>query len=196
MIVTDALSFISGRAVVWVKNANFADDYPTVKEKCGLIDDMGKFIVPPIYDNIQYIGGTNIAVNIGYEVHETYEESGKWGVIDLNNNILIPFKYTNILCWEQYDYFSVEYEGKWGIINLCDEIVIPFEYDWLSYSDKYGWIIAELKGKFGCITVNGEIIVPFVYDDIMLHEAEKLIPVKYGQQAFYIDRNSGHRILL
>ncbi len=49
MIVTDALRFISGRAVVWVKNADFADDYPTAKERCGLIDDMGKFIVPPIY---------------------------------------------------------------------------------------------------------------------------------------------------
>lgn len=82
-------------------------------------------------------------------------------MIDLNNNILIPFKYTDIFCWEQYGYFSGEYEDNWGIINLCDEIVIPFEYNWLSYPDKYG-----------CITVNREVVVPFIYDDITLYEAE------------------------
>lgn len=38
--------------------------------------------------------------------------------------------------------------------------------------------------------------MPFIYDDIMLYGAETLIPVKYGEQAFYIDRNSRQRVLL
>jgi len=194
MIVTDALRFINGRAIVWVKNTNFADDYPTVKEKCGLIDDMGEFIVPPIYDNMMYAGGTNVTVNIGFEDHEEYQISGKWGVVDLDNHILIPRKYTDICPWEN-GLYAVEYQGKWGAINISEETIIPFEYDWLSCPDKYGWIVAKFKDKYGCI-INREVVVPFIYDDITLYEAEKLIPVKYGQQAFYIDRDSGHRLLL
>ncbi len=62
MFFVDQWPFIDGRAIVWVKDTVFADDYPDVKEKCGLINDNGEFIIPPIYDNMQYAGGTNIAV--------------------------------------------------------------------------------------------------------------------------------------
>lgn len=64
-IVTMAYPFINGFAVVWVKNTIFSDNYSCCCEKCGLINDKGEFIIPPIYDNMQYDGGTNIAVNVG-----------------------------------------------------------------------------------------------------------------------------------
>jgi hypothetical protein len=86
IIITTAYPFIKEAAVVWVQNSILSDNYSCCREKCGLINDKGEFIIPPIYDNIKYNGGANIAVNIGFEEHESYEESGKWGVIDLNNN--------------------------------------------------------------------------------------------------------------
>ena len=196
MFFVDAWSFIDGRAIVWVKDTVFADDYPDVKEKCGLINDNGEFIIPPIYDNMQYAGGTNIAVNVGFEEHETYQESGGWGVIDMDRHVLIPLKYTDIQICKESSLYIVEYERKWGIINVFEEIIVPLKYEWLSWPDKYGWILAKLGEKYGCITMKEEVVVPFIYDDIMLHGAENLIPVKYGKQAFYIDRNRGHRILL
>lgn len=194
IIVTTAYPFINGYAVIWVKNSNFSDDYSCCSEKCGLINDKGEFVISPIYDNMKYSGGTNVAVNIGFEEHETYEESGEWGVTDLDNHILIPLKYSEIYLWEN-GLYAVEFQKKWGVIDLSGNIVIPFEYDWISWPDQYGWIPALLQGKYGCITLEGEIIIPFIYDEMLGYTDSKLIPVKHGHQAYYIDRN-GHRVLL
>ena len=196
MIFVDAWPFIDGRAIVWVKDTVFADDYPCTKEKCGLINTSGEFLVPPIYDDMRYVGGTNIAVNIGFEEHDTYQESGKWGMIDMENHILIPLKYSDLHICKESPLYLVEYGSLWGIINVFEEIVIPLKYESLSWPDKYGWIVAKREGKYGCITMKEEIMMPFIYDDIMLYGAETLIPVKYGEQAFYTDRNSRQRVLL
>ena len=194
IIITTAYPFIKEAAVVWVQNSILSDNYSCCREKCGLINDKGEFIIPPIYDNIKYNGGANIAVNIGFEEHESYEESGKWGVIDLNNNILIPLKYSEIYLWEN-GLYAVEFLKKWGVIDISEKIIIPFEYDWISWSDQYGWIQALLQGKYGSITIEGEIMISFIYDDMLCCGDAQLIPVKHGNQAYYIDRN-GHRVLL
>ncbi|MFR3328643.1 MAG: WG repeat-containing protein [Odoribacter splanchnicus] len=192
MIITDAWPFIEERAIVWVKNTNFPDDYSCCKEKCGLIDVTGKFVIPPIYDNMQYIGGSNVAVNIGFEEHERYQMSGEWGVVNIDNQILIPLKYTEINLWEN-NLFAVEYDGKWGVINSLVKTIIPFEYDYISSPDEYGYIQALKNGKYGCIAENGKILIPFIYDDML--PGKELIPVKYGQQSYYINRD-GNRVLL
>ncbi|WP_259301060.1 WG repeat-containing protein [Bacteroides oleiciplenus] len=192
--VTTAYPFINGYAVIWTKNSNFPDDYSCCSEKCGLINDKGEFVIPPIYDNMLYSGGANVAVNIGFKEHERYETSGKWGVADLDNHILISPKYTDIYPWEN-GLYAVEFQKRWGVIDLSEKVIIPFEYDWISWSDQYGWITALLQGKYGCITLEGEIIIPFIYDEMLSCGNAELIPVKHGHQAYYIDRN-GHRVLL
>ena len=90
---------------------------------------------------------------------------------------------------------AVEFLKKWGVIDISEKIIIPFEYDWISWSDQYGWIQALLQGKYGSITIEGEIMIPFIYDEMLCCGDAQLIPVKHGNQAYYIDRN-GHRVLL
>lgn len=190
-IVTDVYPFIDAHAIVWVKSVY---DYDDVVEKCGLIDHTGEFVIPPIYDNMKYIGGNHVAVNIGFKDFEEFQITGEWGVIDLDNHILIPRKYTDMEPMKN-GLYVVEYQKKYGIINLSEEIIIPFEYDYLfPWPDKNGWIHAELKGKWGCITLEGKVVIPFIYDEIGSTN-EEVIPVRYGQQAYYINKD-GHRILL
>ena len=69
MIVTHAYPFVDGHAIIWVKNTNFTDNYSCCTEKCGLINEKGEFVIPPIYDNMKYDGGVNMAVNIGFKEH-------------------------------------------------------------------------------------------------------------------------------
>lgn len=38
-------------------------------------------------------------------------------------------------------------------------------------------------------------MIPFIYDEMLCCGDAQLIPVKHGNQAYYIDRN-GHRVLL
>ena len=67
MMIIDTYPFINGKAVVWVKDSVFTEDNSPVVAKCGLINNIDEFIIPPIYDNIQYIGTDTVAVNIGFK---------------------------------------------------------------------------------------------------------------------------------
>lgn len=164
MIFTTTYPYIDGKAIVWVENPYATDQIYVAKEKCGLINENSEFIILPEYDNMQYLGGEYIAVNIGFEEYETYQESGVWGVIDLNNNNLIPLKYTDIHCWIKYKMFAVEYDGKWGVINFDNEVVIQFEYDWISWPDEYGLIKAYKDNKEVYLNIRDTLFSHFLYD--------------------------------
>ena len=97
MMIIDTYPFINGKAVVWVKDSVFTEDNSPVVAKCGLINNIDEFIIPPIYDNIQYIGTDTVAVNIGFKEGKKYQYSGRWGIVDLNNQILVPLKYTDMI---------------------------------------------------------------------------------------------------
>lgn len=58
---------------------------------------------------MQYIGGTKMAVNIGFKDYETYQECGKRGVVDLSNHVLIPLKYSEINLLEN-GLYAVEFK--------------------------------------------------------------------------------------
>ena len=94
------------------------------------------------------------------------EYSGRWGIVDLNNQILVPLKYTDMICWEDGIMFSAEYRRKWGVINIKGEVIIPFKFDWISWPDKNGNIPACKAGKYGCLNMKGNVILPFVYDSV------------------------------
>lgn len=96
-----------------------------------------------------YRGGASVAVNIGFEDQKRYQISGGWGVIDFDNQILIPLRYTDICLWEN-NLYAVEYDGKWGVINSHGKTVIPFEYDYIGFPDEYGYIE---KQKMICISI-------------------------------------------
>lgn len=162
MIFTTEYPYIDGKAIAWVKPPCLVDQMIVANEKCGLINENSEFIILPEYDNMQYLGGEYVAVNIGFEEYETYQESGVWGVIDLNSNYLIPLKYTDIYCWMGYKMFAVEFDGKWGVISIDNELVIPFEYDWISWPDEYGLIKVCKDNEEICLDIKDIRFRPFL----------------------------------
>ena len=94
------------------------------------------------------------------------EEGGKWGYIDLNGNIVIPFDYleaknfVNELAPVKND------ENKWGYIDKNGEIVIPFEYTNAEvFSDGVGRVANETEwGElWGYISKDGVMLTGFEY---------------------------------
>lgn len=189
-IIARAFPFIDGKAEIWIKETRD----PDAVEKCGLINKRGEFVIPPVYDRIEYSGGDTVAVNVGYKEFDTYLREGKWGIVDLNNNVLIPLIYTEMWSWDDGVHFSVEYEGQCGVVNIHGETIIEFKYDFLLHPDKLGIIIAEIAGKQGCINRKGKVVIPFIYDQIYSPWGEDLIPVEYGDQIFYLN-SKGERVL-
>ena len=98
----------------------FSDEYVLCKKnrKLGLVDHCGSMVLTPLYDEIQSYDGDTFRAN----------KNGEWGMVTLDDQILIPFK---------YDYIAPMQEGlcvviknrKLGIANYRGEIVADTDYD-------------------------------------------------------------------
>lgn len=57
------------------------------------------------------------------------KKSGLWGIVDYDDNIIVPFEYDDFE--NRYDYqniyaYSFKKNGKWGLIDLHNNILYPF----------------------------------------------------------------------
>lgn len=101
----------------------------------------------------------------------------KYGVINRNNEIVVPLVYDHIdrYLFKKYGYSVARKKDKSGIINLKGETIVPFVYTYISaapWNFKHGYAIVTIyeedtpKGKRGMINLKGEVILPIVYDRI------------------------------
>jgi hypothetical protein len=98
------------------------------------------------------------------------KKDGLYGVIDMLENIIVPFDYTE---WKSYPYSDGSYlvknkKGKYGCILIDGRISLPFEYDLLKESG--GNNLLSTKGlKCGIVQVGQGLpneIVTCDYEDI------------------------------
>lgn len=161
-------------------------------DKEGMIDTTGKWIIPPVYDNIEYAGGKFALVKLGATHNDnSFFISGKCGVVDLNNNVVLPIEYESADCLisKNCDCWRIKNTaGLCGVVNLRTGEVIPCKYDYLSSYCK-GYLSAEMNGKWGLISLQDEIILPFIFNEIgySLNTVLDWIPVKLGDRWFYMD---------
>ena len=103
------------------------------------------------YNSIHY-AGKNMYVAKLYD---------KYGVIDANENIIIPFEYDYIFDYSE-EKFAACKQDKWGYIDINNNTVIDFVYsDAWSFSEglaPVGQIIDE-KELYGYIDSNGNYII-------------------------------------
>jgi hypothetical protein len=127
----------------------------------GFIDKTGMIIIDPIYKD--YYPRTYDFNNEG--IISVLDFEGKWGCIDLNGNVLVPFEYDAGIRFSE-GYGSALYDGKWGVIDKNGEVIIPFEYDNIGlvvngYIQVAKFINNQLL--WGLININNRIIVPLRY---------------------------------
>lgn len=141
------------------ENTDFDEyDYEMVRYKgqWGIIDGAGEIIIPNEYSFIDFLRNPKyFKVGIGeIEVldiedeehnHRTSIANVKWGIVDMNNNIIVPIEYEWIdevesTIWVVYkggvvyynddyqeDYWTIK-DGKLGVYNL-NKLITPIEYD-------------------------------------------------------------------
>lgn len=56
------------------------------------------------------------------------KKDGKWGMIDKQNNVKIPFEYDKVND-SRYGWVPVKKNGKWGMHTLDEQEIVPTEYD-------------------------------------------------------------------
>jgi hypothetical protein len=183
----------------------------------GLIDSTGKEVIPVKYGHLEYypedkvlIFGEETISNLGlmnlkgeivisaqYVFWSKNISKGLWpvgkndkfGVINLKNQVVIPFEYAMI---ESYsDNLGIaaaqkDESGKYGFIDRTGKTVIPFEYD-------YGWpsdanIIVKKNNKWGVIDINGKIILPFEFAQIIsTYESSAWVVKNEGEEMYELD---------
>ncbi len=120
------------------------------------------------------------------------EEPYKWGIKDLDGNILVPaqFKFIGDGGYKNYHFCVEDQEGKYGVIDAHGNWIIPCEYDRLWRKGTY--FIADKDKKSGIIDLAGNELIPIIYDDI--HPAEgigleglDLISVKNNGEIFFMN---------
>ena len=104
--------------------------------KYGMTDiTKGEICIPFIYDFLQIIWADTCIIA---------KKNGLRGIIDFNNNSIIPFEYQDIVkhsgitgisiphgytIYSGDDYINLKKNDKWGVLNKKGKVIIPFLYD-------------------------------------------------------------------
>ena len=149
-----------------------------------------------IADNSEYLIYTN---ENGHESHVrsirnltdkflAYAEGPKkWGVKDLEGNIIIPAQFDWVSSGGD-DKFIVERDKHFGAIDLKGNWVIPFgKFEWLWRRGDY--FIALKEGKAGIVDIEGNTLIPFEYEYLhpAYNEGLDLISAKKNGEFFFIN---------
>ena len=156
-------------------DVRFNDTFCMVKKNgyWGVIDEIGKSIIPLQYDSIRFLDN-----------YFCVKKNNKWGVLNNTGNTIVPLQYDEI----DYStgYFMVKVNKKYGILNKQGNSVIPVAYDYIDGNSmdaiSAGYFIAKKDGKYGCLDSQNRTIVNFAYNELNylgndLFEAKK---DKYG----------------
>ena len=129
--------------------------------KMGLVNTKGQEVIP--CDKVR----EGLAGNESGEY--IVKKNSKYGVIDKDLNIIIPFEYDGIGVFSE-GLASVIKNGKKGFIDKANRLIIPCEYDepdpeW-GVSDNFseGLVNVSKDGKWGYINKSNKVVIPFIYD--------------------------------
>ena len=168
-------------------------EYPTDWEQVTFFDeetDLAVVSVDGIYGAVNRNGEAVIPIIYDYAMVKFSEgllavkKGNKWGYVDANNNVIIPFEYDNLHTYGSAigsefmfngslrgvaDYFSdgkifVRKNGKIGIVNTKNEIVFPFIYKDISSCNKEYLCVSHDEIKYGVVDFENKTILPFDYD--------------------------------
>lgn len=137
--------------------------------KWGIIDSNGEWLIKPSYQNLLFHTSELIIA----------QENNLYGIIDINKNVILPFKYECLSFINSENLLIAQKEGKFGIINTEGKIVLPLEYQEISELSSDNIFAIKNSDKWGIINLDNKLLVPFEYDSIRL-EKDYFIAEKEG----------------
>ena len=173
------------------------------RNKKGLADQSGELLLRTIYDGIgNYNNGyvsllrnrrfgiynqiKNVNISPGYEaLLKPYNDSlllaakrGKWGMIDLDNQKVMDFKYKKIEYWTDSTALVQNDENKWQIAEFDGEVIYDniYDYSWIKNDASEKVIQINIDAKYGVISNRkGEVISPTFNDIVNIGTTEEPI---------------------
>ncbi len=103
----------------------------------------------------------------------------KYGFIDRNYKIIIPFEYEDVgvAVNNINDVFPVKKGGKWGYVNKQNHVIVPFKYAYVTPIYKgFGWIRDNNFKTIGLVDSKGKVL----FDD------SRYVDVEYAEEGKFI----------
>lgn len=131
----------------------------------GYVNSSFKLSVPCVY---------RIARNFSEGLAAVSDSSEKWGYVDRDGNLVIPFDYDKAAEFCNGRAMIVK-DSMVGFIDKTGKLIIPLMYDYTSFTNFYykrkkgfqdNLCVLSKKGKYGIIDTSGNILLDFKYDNI------------------------------
>lgn len=195
---------------------NWYDGFVEEDGMYGIIDSIGKEIIPPQFTGIQWSGLEGAAW-----VSVEKPEGVRWGKLRTNGTTLLPFVYDSVRIFSPQngiEYFAAKRAGKWGIEvtregSTAANVVVPHQYSAFGYPSYLGQhfridlqTMPSEGGRWGLVNVvlhssTGSTIehttscaVPFLYDEPFSNLSNGLLAAKKGNQWGIVD-STGKQLL-
>ncbi len=154
---------------IWVEQETFK-----LKVKSGSKTDY-YFIDAPLfnlnYNEVQYFP----------EIEKfTVKSNGKWGLINVDEEILLPIKYQKILLLNS-GMLLVRKNDRWGLFSTQGKELIPCQFDEFDYRDDIKSFFVKKKGLWGISTLRGGVVLPPKYEDLYALSNKKFLVKQKGK---------------
>jgi len=146
----------------------------------------GKIITKSAYEGFDYCGGCGSASPYVYA-----RKGGKWGIIDWEENLLVPFAYDHEHRGMRSDNWVASFSknGKPVIIHIPTQQ--EFDASGADTELMSGMLITKRDGKYGAYHNDGQLRVPFVYDDVDVPNQNNYLGYYGGYLIVEKDRQKG-----
>ena len=96
--------------------------------------------------------------------------NGKEGLVDIYNNVLIPFKYDTIKSFFNHGFYLAKNDGEWTLLDKDGKSLFVDHYDsiklFTNNRESNPLIAAKKDGCWGVVNCDDQVIVPFRYNTI------------------------------
>ncbi|MCA6068104.1 WG repeat-containing protein [Chryseobacterium sp. RG1] len=144
-----------------LSSVTYSDNNVTIEspEKCGLIDETGKIILPRNFEKINIVNDAVVRLR----------NNDKYWLYNTTYKKDISEKYSVISYIQDGKLTQTNNGNVYGVIDLDGNEILKCEYSVVSVYDK-DLIIAKKNGRYGCFTTEGHLLLPFEYQDISSSE--------------------------
>lgn len=176
----EASDFINGRAVVKVKDKQFA-----------LIGLNGEVIQTYNYNSVSNLGDDLLAFQ--------KDENGKFGYIDLKGTVVIQPQFTVAMAFSNGRAVvntSEDYNNKFGLIDRKGSFIIKPEYNQIDFLGEDRVAVGKalnaekpyIGSKYAVADTNGNFLTDFIYNNIEKYN-KGLASAADNKNTFFIDKS-------
>ncbi len=161
--------------------------------KWGVLDSLGNIVIEPTYDFLENMKNEKI---VSYK-------NDKGGIIDINENIILPHQYSRINYQKQNNNYLLIHKNdnlSGYVMDAGGGMILKNKYQFVGEVKDNKRKVAQ-KNKYGFIDENENVVIPFQYDQLTdfnegyalaTNDSTSIIIDKNGKEYF---KNSEFKVL-